>query len=636
MSAKKDFCHSLAEAMEMENSAPTLNEEKKEKKSDLENSEDERRRTKIGSLKKKAMHASTRITHSLKKKRVRRRSSLRVASISIEDVRDAEEVAAVSAFRDGLIGRDLLPERHDDYHMMLRFLKARKFDFEKSTQMWAEMLQWRREFGTDTILEDFQFEELDEVLQYYPQGYHGVDRDGRPVYIERLGKVEPNKLVQITTVDRYIRYHVQEFERAFSEKFPACTIAAKRHIDTTTTILDVHGVGLKNFSKIARELVNHMQKIDSDYYPETLHQMFIVNAGHGFKLIWNSVKGFLDPKTSSKIHVLGAKFQNRLLEVIDASELPQFLGGSCTCSDKGGCLGSNKGPWNDASIMKLVFSIQGLKAASLNGFKPFHEGEEDNLTPLKFQTFKGLYLDASNFESGSDVDDLGSPMASRSADFSCLTPVHEEVREPYPTPKSSSDEQIVTVDKVIDYARIEYVPSVRSTKQQKEVLSSSQQFVDIFACEGTNEGRALQHFIKMACTFFTILFKIHSFFHALIYTVGRSFKLVAGPGGDADVDREGVGCCLKRLDSLESVVKQISRQPLETLAGKEHVLLNSFDRIRSLELDLEKTKKILHATVIKQMEVAEALEALTEESKLRVCQNSRWKTLMTMKFNGCY
>jgi hypothetical protein len=32
-------------------------------------------------------------------------------------------------------------------------LKVRKFHAEKAMQMWVEMLKWRKELGTDTILE---------------------------------------------------------------------------------------------------------------------------------------------------------------------------------------------------------------------------------------------------------------------------------------------------------------------------------------------------------------------------------------------------------------------------------------------------------------------------------------------------
>lgn len=102
----------------------------------------------LGSFKKRSSSKSLR--YSMTKKR---RSSKVMSVEIIEDVHDAEELKAVDAFRQSLILDELLPEKHDDYHMMLRFLKARKFDLEKTKQMWTEMLRWRKEFGADTVME---------------------------------------------------------------------------------------------------------------------------------------------------------------------------------------------------------------------------------------------------------------------------------------------------------------------------------------------------------------------------------------------------------------------------------------------------------------------------------------------------
>ncbi|KAE8702236.1 putative phenylalanine--tRNA ligase alpha subunit [Hibiscus syriacus] len=259
----------------------------------------------------------------------------RMSADRIKDVLDAKELQSVAAFREALIAADLLPAKHDDHHMILRFLKARKYDQDRAKQMWADMLQWRKDFGTHHGGFDFE----DEVIKYYPQGYHGVDKGGRPVYIERLGQVDANKLTQVTTIDRYLRYHVKDFERTLNVKFPAASIAAKTYISQNTTILDVEGVGLKSFNKAAKELLQRLQKINGDNYP---------------RLLWSTVKSFLDPNTTTKIHVLGNDYQSKLLEVIDASELPEIFGGTCNCADKGGCMVSDKGPWNDPEILKRV------------------------------------------------------------------------------------------------------------------------------------------------------------------------------------------------------------------------------------------------------------------------------------------
>ncbi|KAI9339161.1 CRAL-TRIO domain-containing protein [Zopfochytrium polystomum] len=259
------------------------------------------------------------------------------------------------------------PAIHDD-HILLRFLRARKFQIPLALKMWTDTINWRKEFGTNTILSDFEFPEYPIVKKFYPRFYHKVDKIGRPLYIEQIGLLDVKQLFTVTTDERMLRNHIYEYEKLVEYRLKACSEKAGRHLEQSCVIMDLKGVSLSQFSSVY-SLVQKVSGYAQNHYPEMLGKMYIINAPMLFTGVWTLVKPLLDEVTVNKINLLGANYADKLLETVDAENLPAFLGGACNCP--GGCESSDIGPWNDGSVagypkkeferMETLYGLGGLE-----------------------------------------------------------------------------------------------------------------------------------------------------------------------------------------------------------------------------------------------------------------------------------
>jgi len=212
---------------------------------------------------------------------------------------------------------------------MLRFLRARQGQVEKAAAMYQKVQRWHAESGLEN---GFRTGQIDDTLHkqfddhWKAIGLLGRDRDGSPVFWERIATADTSTLVQVD-LDFVWRHEVYSMTRILQAMEELRKRDGYPHM-YFTVVVDLEGLGVQHMSSKVLQMYKHIVRVDEDYYPELVKRVIVVRAPWIFSKIWFIVQHFFDEGTRNKIQIAGKQNPaDAISPYIDPSWIPKALGG---------------------------------------------------------------------------------------------------------------------------------------------------------------------------------------------------------------------------------------------------------------------------------------------------------------------
>lgn len=203
-------------------------------------------------------------------------------------------------------------------NLILRFLRARKWDSDKALAMLAHTLHWRLK---ESKVEDLLFGGERKCMENGEEGFHlqfklskayfrGYDNEGRPIVIIRPRLHHASEQSE-EDIRKYTLLVIEE-----------ARLLLKEPVDSCSVLFDLTDFSMANMDYAP---VKFMIGVFEAHYPESLGKLFIHKAPWIFPPIWNVVKNWLDPVVAAKITF--TKSGKDLAKSIPLEYIPKSLGG---------------------------------------------------------------------------------------------------------------------------------------------------------------------------------------------------------------------------------------------------------------------------------------------------------------------
>jgi hypothetical protein len=276
---------------------------------------------------------------------------------------------------------------------------------------------------------------------------------------------------------------------------------------------------------------------------------------------------------------------------------------------------SDKGPWNDPEILKMLQSGGPLcrHNSALNSFSRVSSCDKPSFSGIKAS-------DTSTAESGSEVEEMASPKVNRELRVPKLTPVCEDIRGTaisYPTDSSEYDSPMV--DKVVDVAWMAH-EKPKASKGSEDTPDSG-------------KIRTVTYIWRWLMMFFVNLFTLlislalpqregHSQSESSVDGPNARESRPPSPAFATIAERNVFSSVVNRLGDLEKQVETLHSKRHEMPREKEELLNTAVYRVDALEAELIATKKALHEALMRQDDLLAYIDREEDEKyhkKKKVC-----------------
>jgi hypothetical protein len=147
----------------------------------------------------------------------------------------------------------------------------------------VEALKWRAEFGTDSIIKDWEATQDPKtrlLIKTFPFGVV-AEHEGRPVFLYRFAMVDFPKYFELCGLDYLMRHTVYEFEKIMhltkrGDAFMIMDLGMTKGFDSNPAIKSIWQIA--GWISYLMKYLHPLTNVADPYYPESSYKirMFIL------------------------------------------------------------------------------------------------------------------------------------------------------------------------------------------------------------------------------------------------------------------------------------------------------------------------------------------------------------------------